>query len=280
MGDELARVKQLRDCFEGARKRLEALPESGLSNDGQPYVREVAEALKSFAAWFGELTLDDMGLCGSAYRVHDTLNGVDAIVDWVGLHRSQQFAQDIGEHASELAKKSQALDDAVSAAFRVKRTASEESWSRNRHVPQKKRDAIDDGIQEVASLAGHLGVRLQRIALMAGSPPTKASSATKQTGCKQTKRRGRKRGGGRPEKYPEEFIREVFAARERDEKHAAKAKRRLPPWVPWLWDFCQSKVNIAEMFPPAFKGEPWQARAERFKKAAKKRLKALETNRH
>jgi len=106
-------------------------------------------------------------------------------------------------------------------------------------------------------------------------PPKPAGSTLeKQTAItKQKKRRDRKRGGGRPEKYPEKLCRDVFTARERDEKHAAKAKQRFPAWAPWLWDYCQSKINIAEMFPPAFKGEPWQKRAERFRKAAKKRLK-------
>lgn len=45
-------------------------------------------------------------------------------------------------------------------------------------VPQEKRDAVEDGIEAVASLAGHLGIRLQRIALMMGSQPTKASGKT------------------------------------------------------------------------------------------------------
>jgi len=167
MGDEIARLLQLRDCFARDRKRLEAIPEIGVSGDGLPYIREVADALQSFAAWFGELTLDNMGLFGSAYRIHDTLNGLDAIADWVGLHRSQQFAIDIREHVIELFKQSEALDAAVSAAFTVKKTSAQVIKSRNRRVPQANRDAIEDGIESVASLAGHLAVRLQRIAVMA-----------------------------------------------------------------------------------------------------------------
>jgi hypothetical protein len=96
----------------------------------------------------------------------------------------------------------------------------------------------------------------------------------------QKKRRDRKGIGGAPEKYPMDFIREVFAARERDEKHAAKAKKRLPVFSSWLWDYCSERHSIAETFPPKVKGEPWEARAERFRKAAKKRLRELETNRH
>ena len=128
-----------------------------------------------------------MSLNGSARRVHVALTGLDAIADWVGLHRSQQFAADIREHVSELVEKSEALDAAVSAAFMVKRTSAELVLSKSRRVPQAKRDAIEDGIQEVASLAGHLGIRLQRIALIAGSQPTKATgkSADKPRGRKQ-----------------------------------------------------------------------------------------------
>jgi hypothetical protein len=105
-------------------------------------------------------------------------------------------------------------------------------------------------------------------------PPALAATSGKQTGgSKQKKRRDRKRSGGRPAHYPMKFIREVFAAHERDKKHAAKAKQRLPAWAPWLEDYCLGNINIPEMFPPKFKGEPFQARAQRFKKAANKRLK-------
>jgi len=169
MGEAIARVEQLRNCFNRAIGKLEALPEIGLSNDGKPFIREVAEALQSFEAWFYNLTLDDMSLSGSARRVHVALNALDAIADWVGLHQSQQFAADIREHVGELVKQSEALDAAVLDAFTVKKTPNEVHRSKLRRVPQAKRDAIEDGIQSVASLAGHLGVRLQRIALMAGS---------------------------------------------------------------------------------------------------------------
>ena len=124
---------------------------------------------------------------------------------------------------------------------------------------------------------------LEALAPFIEEPPATASSSTseKQTStAKQKKRRDRKGVGGRPDKYPMKFIREVFTARERDKKHAAIAKQRLPAWAPWLWDYCHSRITIAEMFPPAFEGEPWEARAERFKKAAKKRLREAETNRH
>ncbi len=185
MGEAIAQIEKLRDRFALARKRLEAIPKTGLSDDGQPYIREIVEALQSFAEWFGKLTLDDMSLTGSAYRVCDTVNGLDAIVDWVGLHRSQQFAADIREHVGELVEQSEALDESVSAAFLVKRTASTEVRSRNRRVPQSKRDAIVDGIQGVASLAGHLAVRLQRIAVMVPSVPVQPGNPRQQTGSRK-----------------------------------------------------------------------------------------------
>jgi len=182
MGEAIARLKQLRDRFAAARKRLEAIPKTGLSDDGQPCIREIVEALQSFAEWFRELTLDDMPLTGSAYRVCDAVNGLDAIADWVGLHRSQHFAADIREHVGELVEQSEALDAAVSAAFTVKRTPAQVVKSRNHRVPQAKREAIEDGIQTVAGLAEHLAVRLQRIAIMAGSRPIKTGSSSKPVG--------------------------------------------------------------------------------------------------
>jgi hypothetical protein len=190
MGEAIARSEQLRDRFTLARERLEALPATGLSDDGQPYIREIVEALQSFAAWYSELTLDDLPLSGSAYRVCDTVNGLDAIADWVGLHHSQQFAADIRQDVGELVEQSEALDKQVSAAFTVNRTDSEIEWSRNREIPQAERDAIDDGIQEVASLAGHLAVRLQRVAAMVSPLPTRPGESRQQT--------VRKKSGGRP----------------------------------------------------------------------------------
>ena len=80
MGEAIARLKQLRNCFERAKKRLESLPECGLSEAGQPYIQEVADALQSFAGWFCNLTFDDMGLSGSARRIHVAAAAFDAIV--------------------------------------------------------------------------------------------------------------------------------------------------------------------------------------------------------
>jgi hypothetical protein len=263
MGEAIAQVQQLRDRFSRARKRLEAIPETGLSDDGQPYIQEVAEALQSFAAWFRELTLDEMGLFGSAYRVHDTLNGLDAIADWVGLHRSQQFAADLREHVGELVEQSEALDAAVSTAFTVKRTAAEVVKSKNHRVPQGQRDAIEDGIHSVASLAGHLAVRLQRIAVMAVPRPAKPDG-------KQKKHRNRKGIGGRKKKYSEQFVRDVLAARRREEKACRKSKDRLPPKNEWLRLYCRNRgIDTATTFPSENEAapEPWDERANRFWKA-------------
>jgi hypothetical protein len=262
MGDAIAQADELRDRFYLARKRLEAIPVTGLSADGQPYIREIAEALQSFAAWFGELTLDEISLTGSAYRVLDALNGLDAIADWVGLHRSQPFAADIREHVSELVEQSEALDKAVSAAFTVKRTPAKHILSRNRRIPQAKGDAIDDGIQEVASLAGHLAVRLQRVAAMVPSRPDEKKPA-----AKQAKKRNRKGIGGVKRKYPDDFVRDVQAARKREEKACRKSKERLPSKVEWLRLYCRNRgIDTAKMFPSKDEAapEPWDVRANRF----------------
>ena len=50
MGDAIARLEQLHNYFELAKKRLQSLPECGLSEAGQPYIQEVADALQSVAA--------------------------------------------------------------------------------------------------------------------------------------------------------------------------------------------------------------------------------------
>jgi hypothetical protein len=275
MGDLTARLKQLRSRFERAKKRLESLPETGMSEDGQPYIQEVAEALQSFAAWFGQLTFDHCSMFGSARRFHAALAGLDAIVDWVGLHRSPQFASDLAEQVAELVEQGEALDAAVAAAFLVERSPSRVVYRTPASISSEKRDAIEDDIQSVASLAGHLGVRLQRIALMTGSQPNKPGRS------KPARRRDRKGVGGRPAKFPIKFIREVVAARERDRKHARTSRRPLPPIPRWLSDYCTAKqIDIGKTFPQSVPGEAWSDRANRFWKAATKRLREAETNRH
>lgn len=93
---------------------------------------------------------------------------------------------------------------------------------------------------------------------------------------KQKKRRDRKRGGGRPPHFPKQFIREMVDARERDEKHAAKARRPLPRISEWLSDyFTDVKELPLSTLPSKEPKEPeeWSIRANRFWKAAKKRLR-------
>jgi hypothetical protein len=100
------------------------------------------------------------------------------------------------------------------------------------------------------------------------------TSTAKTKPAKRTKKRSRKGIGGKPAKYSLAFIREVVDARERDEKQAAKTKQPLPPFSRWFSEYCSDhEIRIESEFPPAFKGEPWQARANRFWRAAKARLR-------
>lgn len=224
MGEAIARLRQLHGCFERAKKRLESLPESGLSEAGQPYIEEVAETLQSFAAWFGELTFDHCSITGPARRVFVALTAFDAIVDWVGLHRSQEFALDLAGQMAELVEQSEALDDTVTAAFLVERSPTTVTYRTSNCVPQEKQDAIEDGIQSVASLAGHLGVRLQRIALMAGSSPEQQPAANK-----PPTKPSRKGIGGPKKKYPPGLRRKIIADRKKEER-----KKNPEPLKTWL----------------------------------------------
>jgi len=109
-------------------------------------------------------------------------------------------------------------------------------------------------------------------------PPISSSttSTAKTKPAKQKKNRSRKGIGGTPAKYSLAFIREVVDARERDEKQAAKTKQPLPPFSRWFSEYCSGrKILVESKFPPAFKGEPWRARANRFWKAAKTRLNRI-----
>jgi hypothetical protein len=112
-------------------------------------------------------------------------------------------------------------------------------------------------------------------------PPVAATVEKQTSTAKPKKRRDRKGVGGRPERYSLKFIREVVNARERDQKHAAKGAGRLTPFPRWLSDYCTGKgIDIREKFPPKTPGEVWSDTANRFWKAAKKRLREAETNRH
>ena len=109
-------------------------------------------------------------------------------------------------------------------------------------------------------------------------PPAAAGSTSeRQTStAKQKKRRDRKRGGGRPPQFPEQFIREMVDARKRDEKHAAKARRPLPRIPEWLSDYFTNvkQLPLSTLRPKEpKKPEEWSIRANRFWRAAKKRLR-------
>jgi len=237
MGEAIAPLKQLRNCFERVNKRLESLPECGLSEAGQPYIQEVADALQSFAAWFGELTFDEYSITGLARSVHVALAAGDAIVDWVGLHRSQQFARDISGQMAELVEQSQALDDAVMAAFLVERSPNRVVYRTTVSVPQEKRDAVEDGIEAVASLANHLGIRLQRIALMTRSPVIADSAAASlvSPSLAREKRKSRKGIGGAKRKGSP--VNELHTLRAKYEARCRRLKKTPDSLKQWLCDW-------------------------------------------
>jgi hypothetical protein len=132
---------------------------------------------------------------------------------------------------------------------------------------------VREGIEYSGALAKWLDA-YDALAPFESEPPAPAATSEKNPGgTKQKKRRDRKGVGGRPERYSLKFIREVVAARERDEKQAAKAKQPLLPFPRWLREYCDGhSIDIREQFPPSVPGEAWNIRASRFWKAAKARL--------
>jgi hypothetical protein len=146
-------------------------------------------------------------------------------------------------------------------------------------TPNHKDDGVDS---EYVSLHEQFAEALDALAPFIEEPPAPAAtSERKPGGTKPKKQRDRKGIGGRPEQYSLKFIREVVTARERDQKHARTSRRPLPPIPKWLSGYCTEKgINIREMFPPKTSGEAWSDTANRFWKAAKKRLREAETNRH
>jgi hypothetical protein len=110
------------------------------------------------------------------------------------------------------------------------------------------------------------------------NPPAPAGSTSeKQTStAKQKKRRDRKGIGGPKFKYSDKLVREVVAARKRDEKHAAKSRRPLPNIAEWLSDYFTNVAKLPLSTLPSKdpkKTEEWSIRAKRFWKAANTRLK-------
>jgi hypothetical protein len=106
--------------------------------------------------------------------------------------------------------------------------------------------------------------------------PATPGSEQKPVGTKQKKQRDRKGVGGRKKKYPVQFVRDVQAARSREEKACRRAKERLPSKVEWLRLYCRNRgIDTTTMFPSENEAspEPWDVRAKRFWKAAAARVK-------
>ena len=88
--------------------------------------------------------------------------------------------------------------------------------------------------------------------------------------------RNRKGPGGRPEMYPLTLVRKVDAAREKYEKKQKRLKQRMQPRSQWLFDYCgDNDIDTRSTFPSKDPKQPeaWDVRAERFWRAAKKRLR-------
>ncbi len=101
-------------------------------------------------------------------------------------------------------------------------------------------------------------------------PPTPEAAERKPPGSGQKKRCHRKGIGGRKKKYSEQFVRDVLAARRREERACRKSKDRLPPKNEWLRLYCRNRdIDTAKMFPSEDEAapEPWDERANRFWKA-------------
>lgn len=101
-------------------------------------------------------------------------------------------------------------------------------------------------------------------------PAASAPISGQKTGDKQKKRRDRKGIGGRKKKYPDQFVRDVLAARKREERACRKSKDRLQPKNEWLRLYCRNRdIDTATMFPSEDETapEPWDERANRFWKA-------------
>jgi hypothetical protein len=103
-----------------------------------------------------------------------------------------------------------------------------------------------------------------------------ATSEKMSGGTKQKKHRDRRGVGGRKKKYPEQFVRDVLAARRREEKACRRSKERLAPKAEWLRIYCRNRgIDTAKMFPHKDEAapEPWDIRANRFWSAVKGRVR-------
>jgi hypothetical protein len=174
------RVAQLRQTFESAVRRLEAIPETELSPSGQPFIKECADAMLAFAAWFGEQTPDDLAILGNAHRVHYALLGLSGVIDWVALRWSVPFAHEVGEDITTLAEEADAFDNAVMKAHKVAEGPGEIRFER-RSLSDRIYADFEERIQRISSLASRLGSRLQRLA--AWAPETHPSARPKALSC-------------------------------------------------------------------------------------------------
>jgi hypothetical protein len=167
------RLRSLRQTFDLAVKRLDSLPDTELSPTGQPFVKECADAMLAFAAWFGEQTPDDVAIHGNAYRVQYALGGLSGVIDWVALHWSVPFAKEIDQETGELVVEADAFDQAVVKAFKVPSKRHELRLQR-KPLPDRTYADLEQRIEQISGLAYRLGSRLQRVAVWAseGHAPT------------------------------------------------------------------------------------------------------------
>lgn len=174
--DTTNRLQALRRLFDSAVNRLDAIPDTELSPTGQPFVKECADAMLAFAAWFGEQTPDDVAIHGNAYRVQYALGGLSGVIDWVALHWSVPFAKEIDQETGELVEQADAFDQAVVKAFKVP-SKRHELRLRRKPLPRQIYADLEQRIAQIAGLAYRLGGRLQRVAVWAseGHTPTERS---------------------------------------------------------------------------------------------------------
>lgn len=183
------RLRSLRQTFDLAVKRLDSLPDTELSPTGQPFVKECADAMLAFAAWFGEQTPDDVAIHGNAYRVQYALGGLSGVIDWVALHWSVPFAKEIDQETGELVVEADAFDQAVVKAFKVPSKRHELRLTR-KPLANRTYDDLEQRIGQIAGLAHRLGSRLQRVAVWASEGHSPAKGNGQQGGW------ARKRGSG------------------------------------------------------------------------------------
>lgn len=167
------RLRSLRQTFDLAVHRLDSLPDTELSPTGHPFVKECADAMLAFAAWFGEQTPDDVAIHGNPYRVQNALGGLSGVIDWVALHWSVPFAKEIDQETGELVEQADAFDQTVVKAFKVPSKHHEPRLQR-KPLPDRTYADLEHRIEHISGLAYRLGSRLQRVAVWAseGHPPT------------------------------------------------------------------------------------------------------------